>query len=54
MAVGCSTHYYRVTDPESGKTYYTNKIDRVSKFLLSITVEQLDETKLRDHIKEAA
>ena len=29
MATGCSTHYYRVTDPESGKTYYTNKFDRV-------------------------
>jgi hypothetical protein len=29
MATGCGTHYYRVTDPESGKTYYTNKIERV-------------------------
>ena len=29
MAAGCSTHYYRVTDPESGKTYYTNKVERV-------------------------
>jgi len=29
MAAGCTTHYYRVTDPESGKTYYTNNVDRV-------------------------
>jgi hypothetical protein len=28
MAAGCSTSYYRVTDPESGKTYYTNKIEK--------------------------
>lgn len=29
LAAGCSTHYYQVTDPESGKTYYTNNVDRV-------------------------
>ena len=29
MAAGCSTHYYRVTDPGSGRTYYTNKFERV-------------------------
>jgi len=29
MAAGCSTHYYRVTDPVSGKTYYTNNVDRM-------------------------
>jgi len=29
MATGCSTKYYRVTDPGSGKTYYTNKFERV-------------------------
>lgn len=29
LAAGCSTHYYQVTDPESGKTYYTNKVERV-------------------------
>ena len=29
MAVGCSPHYYRVIDPVSGKTYYTNKFERV-------------------------
>lgn len=29
MVTGCSTHYYRVTDPESGKTYYTNNVERV-------------------------
>ena len=29
MAAGCSTHYYRVTDPGSGKTYYTNNVERV-------------------------
>jgi len=34
--------------------YFSRRLKRVSKFLLSITVEQLDETKLRDHIKEAA
>src|SRR6476646_5306346 len=29
MATGCSPHYYRVTDPQSGKTYYTNNVERV-------------------------
>jgi hypothetical protein len=29
IATGCSIHYYQVTDPESGKTYYTNNVDRV-------------------------
>jgi len=29
MVAGCSTHYYRVTDPVSGKTYYTNDVERV-------------------------
>jgi hypothetical protein len=24
---GCSGHYYKVTDPASGKAYYTTKID---------------------------
>jgi hypothetical protein len=28
MAAGCSTSYYRVTDPGSGKTYYTNKLEK--------------------------
>ena len=28
MVAGCSTSYYRVTDPGSGKTYYTNKLER--------------------------
>jgi hypothetical protein len=28
MAAGCSTSYYRVTDPGSGKTYYTNRIEK--------------------------
>ena len=27
MVSGC-THYYRVTDPASGKTYYTTDIDK--------------------------
>ena len=27
MVTGC-THYYRVTDPGSGKTYYTTDIDK--------------------------
>ena len=26
---GLQHHYYRVTDPGSGKTYYTNKFERV-------------------------
>ena len=28
LTVGCGSHYYRVTDPASGKTYYTTDIDR--------------------------
>jgi hypothetical protein len=28
--VGCSSHY-RVTDPSSGKTYYTTKIDNAGR-----------------------
>jgi len=31
MAAGCSTSYYRVIDPESGKTYYTNKVEKAGK-----------------------
>lgn len=27
-ATGCSTTYYRVTDPGTGKTYYTDEIKR--------------------------
>ena len=30
MSVGCSS-YYRVTDPASGKAYYTTKIDEAGK-----------------------
>lgn len=27
--LGCSSHYYKVTDPASGKVYYTTKVDNV-------------------------
>lgn len=30
VIVGCSSHY-RVTDPSSGKTYYTTKIDNAGR-----------------------
>ena len=30
MTVGCSS-YYRVTDPASGRTYYTTKIDEAGR-----------------------
>ena len=29
MVAGCSTHYYRVTRPGIGETYYTNNVERV-------------------------
>lgn len=29
--VGCSSSYYRVTDPASGKAYYTTKIDEAGR-----------------------
>lgn len=28
MISGCSAHYYRVTEPISGKTYYTDEIKK--------------------------
>lgn len=28
---GCSSSHYRVTDPASGKTYYTTKIDNAGR-----------------------
>jgi hypothetical protein len=28
MTAGCSTSYYRVTDPGSGKTYYTSNLEK--------------------------
>ncbi len=31
LAPGCSTSHYRVTDPESGKSYYTNKVETAGK-----------------------
>lgn len=31
MAVTGCTNYYRVTDPASGKTYYTTKIDNAGR-----------------------
>ena len=30
LALGC-TNYYRVTDPASGKAYYTNDIDKAGE-----------------------
>ena len=27
LVAGCSDNYYRVTDPSSGKTYYTTKVE---------------------------
>lgn len=26
---GCSTHYYKVNDPGTGKTYYTDDLNRI-------------------------
>ncbi len=31
LATGCSSHHYRVTDPASGKEYYTTKIQETGK-----------------------
>lgn len=31
MAVTGCTNYYRVTDPASGKTYYTTKLDNAGR-----------------------
>ena len=28
LTVGCGSHYYRVTDPASGKSYLTKKVDQ--------------------------
>jgi hypothetical protein len=29
LVVGCSSPYYKVTEPQSGKAYYTEKVDNV-------------------------
>lgn len=29
LVVGCSSSYYKVTEPQSGKAYYTEKVDNV-------------------------
>ena len=31
LTVGCSSHYYRVTDPSSGKNYFTKKVDEAGR-----------------------
>lgn len=31
LAVGCASHYYRVTDPASGKSYLTKKVDQTGR-----------------------
>jgi hypothetical protein len=31
LTVGCGSHYYRVTDPASGKTYLTKKVDETGR-----------------------
>ena len=31
LVVGCSSHYYRVTDPSSGKNYFTKKVDEAGR-----------------------
>ena len=30
LVVGCAPPYYKVTDPQSGKEYYTEKVDTLS------------------------
>jgi hypothetical protein len=31
LTVGCSSHYYRITDPSSGKNYFTKKVDEAGR-----------------------
>ena len=31
LVAACSSNYYRVTDPSSGKTYYTTKVEDTGK-----------------------
>ena len=31
LTVGCASHYYRVTDPGSGKSYLTKKVDQTGR-----------------------
>ena len=31
LVIGCSSHYYRVTDPSSGKNYFTKKVDEAGR-----------------------
>ena len=30
LVVGCASNYYKVTDPQSGKDYYTEKVDTLA------------------------
>ena len=63
MVAGCS-HYYRVTDPGSGKTYYTTDIDergggvkfkddrtRSTVILHSAEVSELSESEYGAEVK---
>jgi hypothetical protein len=44
LVSGC-TNYYKVTDPHSGKTYYTTKIEKAKKSgALKLTDERSGET----------
>jgi PBP1b-binding outer membrane lipoprotein LpoB len=31
LTAGCSSYYYRVTDPATGKSYYTDKVEDAGK-----------------------
>ena len=31
LTVGCASSYYRVTDPASGKSYFTKKVDATGR-----------------------
>ncbi|MCK7577593.1 MAG: hypothetical protein MZV65_18495 [Chromatiales bacterium] len=34
LATGCFSYYYKVTDPASGRVYYTDKVDAEEKVAL--------------------
>ena len=54
LVTGCTAHYYKVTDPQSGKEYYTQKIDNLKGGAVKLkdAVSGIDMTLQNSEVKE--
>ena len=57
LATGCATYYYKVTDPASGKMYYTEKISnerggavrlKDARSKADVTLQNSEVTEIRE------